>query len=103
MESGLDVYSTFTYMSRSITARQLSHSATSELEAHVQFRKIQISLTSWHKGAQDNVPDDSSPNANSKARLIRSWITWELIPCPDVAVEHTLWRKTCFVYPQTIM
>jgi hypothetical protein len=105
-------------MSLSTTAGHLSHSSLElrralQLEAHLQAAPVeqlpeyqdtveqsefQIAL-----GAHDNVPDDSSPNADLITTFAGSmWI----IPHPEVTVldiGHTLKRKACFVYLQNVM
>jgi hypothetical protein len=54
-------------------------------------------------GAHDNVPDDSSPNADGETDFIpTSADSTRITPCREVTVvdtEHTLTGKTCFVCP----
>jgi hypothetical protein len=55
--------------------------------------------------ADDNVPDDSSPNADTETVFIPTYIdSMRIIPCLEVTVvddEYTLTRKIC-VWPENV-
>jgi hypothetical protein len=62
-------------------------------------------IVSWR--AHDNIPDDTSPNADAEADLVPTFKDgMRIFPCPEVTVvdpEHTLTSKTHFVCPQNFV
>jgi hypothetical protein len=109
VQSATDVQSTFLDMSRSTTAGHFPHSvlelhraeainSASQREAHLPAAPVKTvsrksSSLTGSRGAHDNIPDDSSPNADAEADLISKFEDRiRGIPCPEVAVvdaEHT--------------
>jgi hypothetical protein len=82
------------------------------LEAHLQAPLVDVSRKSLYcsavqLSAPNNVPEDSSPNADAEEDFIPTFVDcMKIILCPQVTVvdvEHALMHKTCFTCPQNCM